>query len=155
MVAVVDAPDARIAHHVGRAVLVQLDPVAAQPRKKLRRRLATAEAIVGHAHLDAGAPPLDEDLRQSFAGATVIEDIGLQMNVVAGFGHGRKHGLIGRRAVHQQFHRIAGIQRPPGQLLADDTEPLQQHCLLSVAGHGFQQGDAVAAGQEPVRGADQ
>ena len=71
---------------------------------------------------------LDQQLGEPLSDLVVLDDVGLQVDVVLGVLDGFEHGSVGRRAIHQQLHAVAHHQRA-----ADDLR-LQGQVSLEDAG---------------------
>ena len=83
----------------------------AQLVEELAGRLATTEAVVQHAHLEAFLALLREQVRKSLPDVASSEDERLDVNVVARGAQCGFNGRVGLRSIDEDAHAIAGRKR--------------------------------------------
>src|SRR5262249_32744763 len=103
VVAVVDVPVAGSLRRIDRIELAQVRAAVAQLVEILPRRADRADAVVEDIDLYALRDLLADDLRQLLANLAALEDVGLEIDVIARGIHRREHRAMGARAVDQDL----------------------------------------------------
>jgi len=128
VVALVDVPPGLGGRRVDRVELQRADAVVAQPLEVLGGCAKRAHAVVDQVHLHALLLLLDQGIHEALADLVILEDVGLQVDVVARRQDGREHRAISVRSVLQQPDPVAGQQRAVGHGLL--------HCEVTVENTG-------------------
>ena len=91
-----------------------LHPRIAQRREEASREAAGAHRIEQQAHPHPGAGPFHQRIADQGAGPVRIDDVVLQMDVVACRGNGVEQRIEGARAAHEQVDARAARRRKAG-----------------------------------------
>ncbi len=117
----------------------------AQPVEIRARRGDRADAVVEELHLDALGGPVLKHRQQPLAGLAVVQDVGLEVDVVARLRHGGEHGVVRAGAVDQQPRFVALDQRRGRQVAAAGGKLLRRKRRAAGQDGGQQRGEQVTA----------
>ena len=154
VVAVVDEPLLLGRQRVGRIELEHLHAAGRQAIEERLRRADGADAVVEQVDLHALRALLQQQLRELPADLVVLDDVGLEVDVVGGGADRGKHRPVGRRAVLQQEHPVARRERAADDGLLDGDVLLQDVELARIARESVEDGCDALRGKRAARALD-
>ncbi len=111
MVALRDPPHLGLRERIDRAVLVHFDTGLRERVAERRIHQRAAEPVVHHSHPHAGERTRDQRVAVLAPDGVVREQIGDQMDVMAGARDRGELRSVGRGSVDEQRHLVAGDER--------------------------------------------
>ncbi len=130
-------------------VLEDLHPRVAQGLDEAVREVHRADRVEDEPHGDAVAGALDEGVGEEAPGPVAAQDVGLEVDGLAGGGDGGQHGGIGLPPVFQEGQAVAArglfregeIPRPPGGAGQQKPSPVPEfhgsyHTMTARPLHG-------------------
>ena len=151
VVAPVPAPVVARGQRVDGVELVQLHAAGGQPFEEGGRRAEGAGAVAQQVDLHALRLLGHQRLGKALAHLVVVEDVGLEVDVVARGLDGREHGPVGGRPVLQQQHLVAGGQRAADQGLFEREVALEDTGGRAARRQAVEDGAAARHRQRATR----
>ncbi len=139
---------------IGAIELHHLDARVLQPLEEGGARGGTPHAVVDEVHLDALCSLPRERLREPPPDLVVLDDVGLEVDMVAGVVDGLEHRVVGGRTVDEQRDLVALRERRVAHRLGHGGQALQQVGGLARPLEPRQDRPALLGGEEPFGGDD-